>query len=69
MEKYLGVKIVQAEPAWKDSHSGVIACYSKSSHPDRIAGREDGYKVVSKTVTNPGPRRKFLKKHTGKLKT
>lgn len=47
MKKYLGVKIVEAEPAWKTFHQiDGTNIYPKSTNPESWNGCEDGYKVV-----------------------
>ena len=47
MKKYLGVKIVEAEPAWKTYNQiDGTTIYPKSKHPEPWNGCEDGYKVV-----------------------
>lgn len=48
MEKYLGVKLIEAEPAWSSFHQiDGLSIYPKSEYPE-MEGKNmsDGYKVV-----------------------
>lgn len=53
MKKYLGVKIIQAEPAWRYFHQiGGVYIYIKSEHPEMTENDKDlsdGYSCVDES--------------------